>query len=213
MSSITLHLEVWLGNRPSDWLIPSDYCVMLQQTKWEGVVQMILRNCVYLVQNRPNFTFIWVISVYVVLGQPAVPAQFVDLILSDIKGANGYMISVPLMPCNFSLYIEDGHTFFFQIIQTNNSRFDSRILWLTKMPGALSTHQIKTPLHTIFKSNWSKDAVGMLYDHLKQSLNLKHVSSINVLKSTYDIVLTIGENLCPMTMDTNTGESHNMDYL
>ena len=76
MSSITFHPEecgecgecgecpvshytwrgAWLCNRPSDWLIPSDDCVMLQQTKWEGVVQMILRNCVYLVQNRPNFT-------------------------------------------------------------------------------------------------------------------------------------------------------------
>ena len=63
MSSITLHLEGWLRNRPSDWLIPSGDCAMLQQTKWEGVVQMILRNCVYPVQNRPNFTFIWVISV------------------------------------------------------------------------------------------------------------------------------------------------------
>ena len=36
---------------------------------------MILRNCVHLVKNRPNFTFIWVISVYVMLGQPAVPAH------------------------------------------------------------------------------------------------------------------------------------------
>ena len=36
---------------------------------------MILINCVYLVQNRPNFTFIWAISIYVVLGQPAVPAH------------------------------------------------------------------------------------------------------------------------------------------
>ena len=59
MSSITLHLEGWLRKRPSDWLIPYDDCAMLQQTKWEGVVQMILRNCVYPVQNRPNFTFIW----------------------------------------------------------------------------------------------------------------------------------------------------------
>ena len=75
MSSITFHPEGWLRNRPSDWLIPSGDCAMLQQTKWEGVVQMIVRNCVYPVQNRPNFTFIWVISVYVVLGQPAVPAQ------------------------------------------------------------------------------------------------------------------------------------------
>ena len=76
MSSITFHPEGWLRNRPSDWLIPSGDCAMLQQTKWEGVVQMIVRNCVYPVQNRPNFTFIWVISVYVVLGQPAVPAQY-----------------------------------------------------------------------------------------------------------------------------------------
>ena len=38
---------------------------------------MIVRNCVYPVQNRPNFTFIWVISAYVVLGQPAVPAQYI----------------------------------------------------------------------------------------------------------------------------------------
>ena len=76
MSSITLHPQGWLRNRPSDWLIPSGDCAMLQQTKWEGVVQMIVRNCVYLVQNRPNFTFIWVISVYVVLGQPAVPAHY-----------------------------------------------------------------------------------------------------------------------------------------
>ena len=76
MSSITLHPEGWLRNRPSDWLIPSGDCAMLQQTKWEGVVQMIVRNCVYPVQNRPNFTFIWLISVYVVLGQPAVPAQY-----------------------------------------------------------------------------------------------------------------------------------------
>ena len=75
MSSITLHLDGWLCNRPSDWLIPSDDCVMLQQTKWEGVVQMILRNYVYLVQIRPNFPFILVISVYEVLGQPAVSAQ------------------------------------------------------------------------------------------------------------------------------------------
>ena len=28
------------------------------------------------VQKRPNFTFIWALSVYVVLGQPAVPAQY-----------------------------------------------------------------------------------------------------------------------------------------
>ena len=75
MSGITFHPEGWLRNRPSDWLILSGDCAMLQQTKWEGVVQMIVRNCVYPVQNRPNFTFIWVISVYVVLGQPAVPAQ------------------------------------------------------------------------------------------------------------------------------------------
>ena len=52
MSSITFHPEGWLRNRPSDWLIPSGDCAM------------------------PNFTFIWVISVYVVLGQPAVPAQY-----------------------------------------------------------------------------------------------------------------------------------------
>ena len=71
----TFHPEGWLRNRPSDWLIPSGDCAMLQQTKWEGVVQMIVRNCVYPVQNRPNFTFIWVISVYVVLGQPAVLAH------------------------------------------------------------------------------------------------------------------------------------------
>ena len=83
MSSITLHFEGWLCNRPSDWLIPSDDCVMLQQTKWEGVVQMILRNCVYLVQNWLDFTFIWVISVYVVLGQPAVPAQYLNNIKRD----------------------------------------------------------------------------------------------------------------------------------
>ena len=46
MSSITFHPEGWLRNRPSDWLIPSGDCAMLQQTKWEGVVQMIVRNCV-----------------------------------------------------------------------------------------------------------------------------------------------------------------------
>ena len=40
------------------------------------IAQMILRTCVYLVQNRHNFTFIWEISVCVVLGQPAVPAQY-----------------------------------------------------------------------------------------------------------------------------------------
>ena len=42
MSSITFHPEEWLRNRPSDWLIPSGDCAMLQQTKWEGVVQMIV---------------------------------------------------------------------------------------------------------------------------------------------------------------------------
>ena len=93
MSSITLHLEGWLCNRPSDWLIPSDGCVMLQQTKWEGVVQMILRNCVYLVQNRPNFTVIWVISVYVVLGHPAVLAQ--NLMVDASSAAHSSLISFP----------------------------------------------------------------------------------------------------------------------
>ena len=55
---ITLHVKVdVVVTQPSDLLIPSDYYVMLQQTECEGVVQMILRSCVYLVQKRPNFTF------------------------------------------------------------------------------------------------------------------------------------------------------------
>ena len=57
ISSIIIHLKVKVVvSHPSDWLIPFDDCVMPERTKWEGVVQMILRSCVYLVQKRPNFT-------------------------------------------------------------------------------------------------------------------------------------------------------------
>ena len=61
--------------RGSDWLIPSNGNKMIQQTEWEGVVQVILRSCVYLVEKKADFTFIWAFSVYVPLEQLAVPAH------------------------------------------------------------------------------------------------------------------------------------------
>ena len=48
---------------------------MIQQTEWEGVVQVILRSCVYLVEKKADFTFIWAFSAYVPLEQLAVPAH------------------------------------------------------------------------------------------------------------------------------------------
>ena len=66
------------------------------------------------------------------------------------------------------------------------------------MPGALSTHQVKPSLHVLYEINWNKDAITLLYNHLKQQYNLRYVSSINILPSTFDVNLAIGEKYSTM---------------
>ena len=76
VSRITLHVKVNMDmSHQYTWLIPSDGYLMLKQTQWEVVVQMVWRSCIFLVQKRANTTFIWAFSLYVVLGQLSVPAH------------------------------------------------------------------------------------------------------------------------------------------
>ena len=60
VSRITLHVKVNMDmSHQYNWLIPSDSYLMLKQTQWEVVVQMVLRSCIFLEQKRANSLLFW----------------------------------------------------------------------------------------------------------------------------------------------------------